>query len=46
MSRSSYLGEFEQLVLLAVLRLDEKAHGIEIRAEIEAERSSGTRSVA
>ena len=35
MTRSSYLGEFEQLVLLAVLQLDEQAHGMEIRAEIE-----------
>lgn len=30
-----YLGEFEQMVLLAVLRLGEKAYGIPIRAEIE-----------
>jgi DNA-binding PadR family transcriptional regulator len=30
-----YLGEFEQIVLLAVLRLGEKAYGVPIRAEIE-----------
>jgi PadR family transcriptional regulator len=29
------LGELEQMVLLAVLRLDEKAYGVPIRAEIE-----------
>lgn len=30
------MGEFEQLVLLAILRLDEEAYGMEIRAEIES----------
>jgi DNA-binding PadR family transcriptional regulator len=30
------MGEFEQLVLLAVLRLDNRAYGMEIREEIEA----------
>jgi PadR family transcriptional regulator, regulatory protein PadR len=30
-----YLGEFEQIVLLAVLRLGDKAYGVPIRAEIE-----------
>lgn len=30
-----YLGEFEQIVLLAILRLGEKAYGVPIRAEIE-----------
>ena len=30
------LGEFEQIVLLAILRLDEEAYGVSIRAEIEA----------
>jgi len=30
-----HLGEFEQLVLLAVLRLDEQAYGVPIRQEIE-----------
>ena len=29
------MGEFEQLVLLAVLRLDNRAYGMEIREEIE-----------
>ncbi len=32
----TYLGEFEQIVLLAVLRLGEKAYGVPIRAEIES----------
>lgn len=31
MGDESRLGEFEQLVLLAALRLDERAYGIEIR---------------
>jgi PadR family transcriptional regulator PadR len=30
------LGEFEQIVLLAILRLGEKAYGVTIRAEITA----------
>ncbi|MBV9085339.1 MAG: PadR family transcriptional regulator [Acidobacteriaceae bacterium] len=30
-----YLGEFEHLVLLAVLRLDAQAYGVTIRQEIE-----------
>lgn len=29
------MGEFEQLVLLAILRLDDHAYGMEIREEIE-----------
>ncbi len=29
-----YLGEFEQLVLLAVLRLRDEAHGMRVRAEL------------
>ena len=29
------LGEFEQIVLLAILRLEENAYGVTIRAEIE-----------
>jgi len=33
---ATYLGEFEQIVLLAVLRLGEKAYGVPIRAEIES----------
>ena len=31
-----YLGEFEQIVLLAILRLGEEAYAIPVRAEIEA----------
>ncbi len=30
-----FLGEFEQLILLALLRLGEDAYGVSIRAEIE-----------
>lgn len=30
------LGEFEQIVLLAILRLDHEAYGVSIRAEIAA----------
>lgn len=30
------MGEFEQLVLLAILRLGDDAYGMEVRAEIEA----------
>lgn len=43
MSRASSLGEFEQIVLLAILRLDDAAYGVSIRAEIS--RRTG-RSVA
>jgi PadR family transcriptional regulator, regulatory protein PadR len=32
----AYLGEFEQIVLLAILRLQEDAYAIPIREEIEA----------
>jgi PadR family transcriptional regulator PadR len=31
-----YLGEFEQIVLLAALRLDDQAYGVTIREEITA----------
>lgn len=34
MSRAQNLGEFEQMVLLSILRLDETAYGVSIRAEI------------
>jgi DNA-binding PadR family transcriptional regulator len=34
MARSISLGEFEQIVLLAVLRLGDKAYGVTIRQEI------------
>ena len=33
--RAGYLGEFEQVVLLAVARLGSEAYGMRIRAEIE-----------
>ena len=31
-----YLGEFEHIVLLTVLRLDDQAYGVTVRREIEA----------
>ena len=31
-----FLGEFEQMVLLAILQKDEKAYGVEVRRELEA----------
>ena len=34
-TRGSYLGEFEQLVLLAVARLGDEAYGVTVRREIE-----------
>jgi DNA-binding PadR family transcriptional regulator len=36
MTTPAYLGEFEQLLLLAVLRLDVSAYGIDIARELEA----------
>lgn len=30
----SHLGEFEQIVLLSILRLDKSAYGVRVRAEI------------
>jgi PadR family transcriptional regulator, regulatory protein PadR len=36
MSKAVLLGEFEQVVLLAILRAGENAYGVTIRAEIEA----------
>ncbi len=36
MHRTTALGEFEQIVLLAILRLGERAYGVSIRAEIAA----------
>ena len=36
---SSYLGEFEMVVLLAILRLGDEAYGIAIRNELERETS-------
>ena len=35
MGRGEYLGEFEQVVLLAVARLGQEAYGMRIRREIE-----------
>ena len=35
MSKGEYLGEFEQLTLLAVLRLDDNAYGVPVREEVE-----------
>jgi PadR family transcriptional regulator, regulatory protein PadR len=36
MANASSLGEFEQIVLLAILRLDDSAYGVTIQAEIES----------
>jgi PadR family transcriptional regulator len=36
MAQSAYIGEFEQLLLLAVLRLDAEAYGLDITRELEA----------
>src|SRR5260370_34256801 len=35
MGRRDYLGEFEQLIVLAILRLSDNAYGMTIRREIE-----------
>ena len=35
MAKGAYLGEFEQIVMLALLRLGEHAYGMIIRREIE-----------
>ncbi len=35
MPKGDYLGEFEQFILLAVLRLNKQAYGVPIRQEIE-----------
>jgi|SRR5665213_2787029 len=34
MAQSTSLGEFEQVVLLAILRLDDNAYGVTVRSEI------------
>ena len=34
MAKSEFLGEFEQIVLLSILRLGETAYGVSVRAEI------------
>lgn len=36
MAKGEYLGDFEQLVMLAVMRLGEGAYGMAVRREIEA----------
>jgi PadR family transcriptional regulator PadR len=36
MADKEFLGEFEQMVLLAILRLGDSAYGVTIREEIEA----------
>jgi DNA-binding PadR family transcriptional regulator len=36
MAKGDFLGEFEQLVMLAVLRLQHNAYGMEVRREIES----------
>ncbi len=36
MGKGTYLGEFEQMVLLAIVRLEEKAYGMTIRQDIES----------
>ena len=35
MGNKSYPGEFEQMVLLAVLRIGEEAYAVPVRGEIE-----------
>ncbi len=35
MNKTSFLGEFEQMVLLAILRLADGAYGMSIRKELE-----------
>ena len=35
MAKGQYLGEFEQLVLLAMLRLKDNAYGVTVRQEIQ-----------
>jgi PadR family transcriptional regulator len=42
MGRGAYLGEFEQVVLLAVARLADEAYGMRVREEIE--RRAGRRA--
>lgn len=36
MSQRDFLGEFEHIVILALLRLSDRAYGVTIRQEIEA----------
>ncbi len=39
MSKGDTLGEFEQIVILAILRLGDEAYGMTVRREIEARTS-------
>ncbi|MBV9303775.1 MAG: helix-turn-helix transcriptional regulator [Acidobacteriaceae bacterium] len=36
MLRPCYLGEFEHLILLALMRLEDRAYGVTVRQEIES----------
>jgi PadR family transcriptional regulator PadR len=36
MTERDYLGEFEHIIVLALLRLEEKAYGVTVRQEIES----------
>src|SRR5262245_11188135 len=36
MAKGEYLGEFEHIVLLSLLRLDDRAYGVTVRQEISA----------
>jgi len=36
MSTSDYLGEFEHIILLALLRLGDRAYGVTVRQEIQS----------
>ena len=41
MARGAHLGEFEHIVLLALIRLGEDAYGVTVRREIEARTERG-----
>lgn len=41
MADRSYLGEFELMILLAIIRLGEEAYGVPISRELEAQRGRG-----
>lgn len=38
----TFIGEFEQMVLLAILRLGERAYAVRVRRELEAKASRST----
>jgi DNA-binding PadR family transcriptional regulator len=40
-SKGEYLGEFEQMVLLALLRLKHEAYGVTVRREIQSRTDRG-----